>query len=120
MALTIGRHSSRLYNSLRSRSHSTCYLFCAPFRIFLLQRRRESSLLTPRPLSSTKETEPNMNTIPCTIKILEQETWIPAANTAIAINPANAPAVDFLKVVAPYAAISPEQLALLTSKYWGR
>src|SRR5215469_7571415 len=29
---TNSRHSSRLYNSLRSRSHSTCNLFCALIR----------------------------------------------------------------------------------------
>ena len=55
----------------------------------------------------------------CTIKLLPQDQWIPAANRAIEINPANAPAQRLLQQVIPQAVIPPEHLALLTQKYWG-
>jgi Astacin (Peptidase family M12A) len=56
----------------------------------------------------------------CTIKLLPQDQWISAAQQAITINPANAPAYRMLQQVIPHAVIPPEHLALLTQKYWGR
>lgn len=63
----------------------------------------------------------NPSTTPsiCTIKLLPEEQWIAAAEKAIEINPANAPAVHMLRLAVPAATISPEKLALLTAKYWG-
>ena len=57
--------------------------------------------------------------IPCTIKTLPQKQWASAAQTAIKINPANAPSVHQLRQAMPGAKLEPDQLALLTSKYWG-
>jgi hypothetical protein len=56
---------------------------------------------------------------PCTIKLLPQGHWIPAASTAVKINPANAPALFQLRQAMPSVVIPPEHLALLTTKYWG-
>jgi hypothetical protein len=60
-----------------------------------------------------------INAIPCRIKILPSHFHIAAAAKAIEINPANAPATHMLRLAAPNVVISPEHLALLTSKYWG-
>jgi hypothetical protein len=57
--------------------------------------------------------------IGCSIKILHEDAWIDAARTAVAINPANAPAAHMLMLGAPGQVLSPEHLALVTSKYWG-
>ena len=61
-----------------------------------------------------------MSTETCTIKMLPQDQWIPAANQALAINPANARSPATLKQALRGVVIPPEHLALLTSKYWGR
>src|SRR5215467_14019854 len=55
----------------------------------------------------------------CTIKTLPQEHWISAATKAIAINPANAPAMHLLRLALADVVIPPEHLALLTARYWG-
>ena len=55
----------------------------------------------------------------CSIKSLPEELWIDAAASAVRINPANAPATDTLRTIAPDVVIQPEHLALLTAKYWG-
>ena len=55
----------------------------------------------------------------CTIKLLPQEDCVHAAKSAIAINPANAPATYMLRLAAPDAVIPPLHLAIITSKYWG-
>ena len=60
-----------------------------------------------------------MADISCTIKQLPPAAWQQAARDAVAVNPANAPAVDALRQVAPEAVIEPQHLALLTAKYWG-
>ena len=54
----------------------------------------------------------------CTIKVLPQEQWIPAATKAIEINSANAPATHLLRLASPNGVIPPEHLALLTAKRW--
>lgn len=55
----------------------------------------------------------------CTIKVLPKKDWIPAAKSAIEINPANAPATHLLGLAAPDVVIPHEYLAILTAKYWG-
>ena len=60
-----------------------------------------------------------METPVCAIKVLPKELWIGAASSAAGINPANAPALQALRAIAPTADIAPEHLALMTSKYWG-
>jgi len=60
-----------------------------------------------------------MSDISCTIKTLPQDQWAAAAQKAIEINPANAPALHALHEAAPDVVIQPEHLALLTAKYWG-
>lgn len=57
--------------------------------------------------------------IPCSIKLLPENDWIPAAQSAININPYNAPAVNQLSRAMPGVVLKPEHLALLTSKWWG-
>ena len=57
--------------------------------------------------------------IGCEIKVLPAHQWIEAANTAVGINPANAPAVEMLGLAASGEVIPPDHLALLTAKYWG-
>ncbi len=53
---------------------------------------------------------------PCSIKLLPSELWIRAANTAIQINPNNAPAFHQLKQAGIKLPV--EHLALLTAKKW--
>jgi Astacin (Peptidase family M12A) len=60
-----------------------------------------------------------MTFIPCRIKPVPSEEIFRAANIATEINPANAPAVEALRLAAPDVVIEPVHLALLTSKYWG-
>jgi hypothetical protein len=57
--------------------------------------------------------------IPCGIRLLPSEQWIDAAAQATRVNPANAPATAMFALAAPQAAIEPEHLALITTKYWG-
>ncbi|KAI1054037.1 hypothetical protein LB507_007492 [Fusarium sp. FIESC RH6] len=60
------------------------------------------------------------NFIGCTIKTLPEAEWQPAAATAVARNPANAPMVQMLRQKATRGGVpDPSQLAVLTSKYWG-
>lgn len=60
-----------------------------------------------------------MTDIPCSIKTLPRDRWVAAAQTAIEINPANAPALPALRAAAPNAVIEPEYAAVLITKYWG-
>ena len=55
----------------------------------------------------------------CSIKLLPAHEWVQAAASAARINPANAPADQFLRSVAAEVDIKPDHLALLTAKYWG-
>ena len=55
----------------------------------------------------------------CEIKVLPKELWVPAAESATRINPANAPARQVLQAAFPDVVLEPEHLALLTAKYWG-
>jgi hypothetical protein len=57
--------------------------------------------------------------IPCSIKRLPAERQVAAAARAVEINPVNAPAAAALRQADPAAVISPQHLAVLTSKYWG-
>src|ERR1700680_2674618 len=44
----------------------------------------------------------------CIIKLLPQGQWIPSADRAIEINPANAPFIQMLRQVLPHAVMPPE------------
>jgi len=57
--------------------------------------------------------------IPCGIKLLPHDKWVPAAQRAVEHNPANAPMLSVLQQGAAGAVIPPQHLALLTAKYWG-
>ncbi|KAK3652857.1 hypothetical protein LTR56_004805 [Elasticomyces elasticus] len=57
--------------------------------------------------------------IGCSIKALPEDQWISAAEEACVENPANAPESQML-YQATDEVISPQHLALLTSKYWGK
>jgi hypothetical protein len=60
-----------------------------------------------------------MVTPTCSIKLLPEHEWPAAAAAAARINPANAPADQFFRSLAPDLPVKPEHLALLTAKYWG-
>jgi hypothetical protein len=60
-----------------------------------------------------------MTFVPCRIKPVPSEDIFRAAKIASEINPANAPALEALRLAAPDVVIEPAHLALLTSKYWG-
>ena len=60
-----------------------------------------------------------MTFVPCRIKQVPSKDIFKAADVAKGINPANAPALEALRLAAPNAVIAPAHLALLTSKYWG-
>lgn len=55
----------------------------------------------------------------CTIKLPPKPQWVPSAERATSINPANAPMVQMLHQGDSEAVIAPEHLALITAKYWG-
>ncbi|KAI5459405.1 hypothetical protein BGZ63DRAFT_406698 [Mariannaea sp. PMI_226] len=54
----------------------------------------------------------------CILKVLPRDQWAAAAKRAFEINPANAPMLQMLARDATEGVISPNRLALLTSKYW--
>jgi hypothetical protein len=56
--------------------------------------------------------------VSCTIRTLPEERWVAAAQSAIAANPANAPAAEMM-ARAGLEVLEPARLAILTSKYWG-
>ena len=60
-----------------------------------------------------------MTFVPCRIKQVPSKDIFRAADVAREINPANAPALEALRLAAPDTVIAPAHLALLTSKYWG-
>ena len=60
-----------------------------------------------------------MSDISCTIKTLPEDKRIEAANKAVEVNPANAPATGAFREAMPGIVIPPEHLAVLTAKYWG-
>lgn len=60
-----------------------------------------------------------MSTKSCSIKMLPPHQWIVAARTAVQTNPANAPALGAIRMAFPGSRLESDQLALLTSKYWG-
>lgn len=55
----------------------------------------------------------------CTPKTLPKHLLVKAAETAIKINPVNAPAFGPLADMGPALMLDPARLAVLTSKYWG-
>jgi hypothetical protein len=55
----------------------------------------------------------------CTPKRLPREQWVPAARTAMSINPANRPMLERLAMTMPGFQPRPERIAVVTTKYWG-
>jgi hypothetical protein len=56
----------------------------------------------------------------CTPKLLPKRLFVKAAETAVRINPVNAPSLGPLAAVAPdFQVMEPMRIAVLTSKYWG-
>lgn len=56
--------------------------------------------------------------IPCTLKLLPPDQWIPASETAVRINPANKSHLHQLRQAISADVLSPAHLALLTGKRW--
>jgi hypothetical protein len=54
----------------------------------------------------------------CKPKLLPVAQWIPAANTAIKLNPMNRAAVERLSMVLPGFIATPQHIAALTTKFW--
>lgn len=64
--------------------------------------------------------EPTQQVVPsCTLKFLPTELQVPAARTAIEINPVNAPLMTPLAAMTPGLVSDPMRAALVTTKYWG-
>jgi hypothetical protein len=59
-----------------------------------------------------------MELIACTPKMLPRDRWIPAAKTAVSINPMNHAPVQRLAMVMPGFVAQPAHLAVLVTKYW--
>src|SRR5215208_4177851 len=57
--------------------------------------------------------------VSCRIRTLPKDRWISAARSAIAANPANAPATEMM-VSAGFQVLERQHLAVLTAKYWGK
>lgn len=72
-------------------------------------------------MAKEKKTEPKgeEKIIPCTLKELPPELALKAAETAVKINPNNAPPLQTLKAAMPDVDFSPLALSVLTTKYWG-
>jgi len=58
-------------------------------------------------------------TIVCIPKVLPRHLWVGAARTASKVNPVNHPPVERLIRVMPTFRPTAEQIAVLTTKYWG-
>jgi hypothetical protein len=63
--------------------------------------------------------DPLKQIIVCTPKRLPRELLIPAARTAVDINPINHPPLHRLTRVLPDFVPTPERIAVVTTKYWG-
>ena len=71
-------------------------------------------------MATNGEPQPEMHPAPCTctIKTLDANLLLPAAETAIGINPANAFTGRFA-LASHNVVLPPEHLAVVTSRYWG-
>ncbi|MDF2432675.1 MAG: hypothetical protein JWP44_2306, partial [Mucilaginibacter sp.] len=56
--------------------------------------------------------------IPCSLKLLPEDQWIAASETAVRINPGNKAHLHQFKQAIPPDVITPAHLALLTAKRW--
>ncbi|WP_183560421.1 M12 family metallopeptidase [Mucilaginibacter sp. SP1R1] len=56
--------------------------------------------------------------IACSLKMLPQNQWIAASETAVRINPANKAHLHQLRQALPPGTLTPEHLALITAKRW--
>ncbi|MCF0069598.1 M12 family metallopeptidase [Dyadobacter sp. CY261] len=57
--------------------------------------------------------------ISCSIKLLPEDQWVSAAETAVSRNPLNAPAISQYRQASPGDELTQDRLAVLTTKYWG-
>lgn len=58
------------------------------------------------------------NVIVCLPRTLPRERWVEAARRATAINPMNRPAAERLGLVERGLVLTPEHIAVMTTKYW--
>src|SRR5437868_1502235 len=56
--------------------------------------------------------------IVCTPRMLPRNLWILAAKTAIKHNPMNSAPIHGLRAIVPDFQLTPERLAVVTTKYW--
>src|SRR5215475_5159888 len=56
----------------------------------------------------------------CTPKSLPREHWVAAAQRAVEANAANHPRLERLVRVMPEFQLTPERIAVVTTKYWGK
>src|ERR1700712_5441854 len=68
--------------------------------------------------SAPEQTE-NQQVKSCSIKLLPTELWHSAAQKAVEVNPANAPALHQFRHAFPDVVLPVAYIALMTSKYWG-
>ena len=61
-----------------------------------------------------------MSVITCTPKRLPRTKWVAAAKKARELNPANHPQLTHLAAIMPGFTPTPEHIALVTAKYWGK
>jgi hypothetical protein len=57
--------------------------------------------------------------IVCVPKMLPRHLWVPAAKRATQVNPVNRPRAELLSLVQRDMVVTPEHLAVITTKYWG-
>lgn len=59
------------------------------------------------------------NQIVCSPRMLPRDQWVAAAQMAVKINPLNNAPIERLRQAMPEFVPQPDQLAVLTTKYWG-
>ena len=71
-------------------------------------------------IGDTSDQALEKGTLVCTPKVLPRRLLVKAADTAVRINPVNAPMFGPLADVAPdFPVLEPQHIAVMTSKYWG-
>jgi hypothetical protein len=71
-----------------------------------------------RPRTASAPSTSSSDAIVCLPRILPRAKWVKAARRAAEINPMNSPAIENLGMVEVGIVLSPEHLAVLTTKYW--
>jgi hypothetical protein len=62
---------------------------------------------------------PPQEALVCSPKVLPENAWFAAAQTAMEVNPVNRPRIDHLAMAAFNFAPEPALISVLTTKYWG-